>query len=431
MSGLNRFLTQEVEFPLIPVVAAIEDAGYRIDKQFFAGVARRVEAEHADVEGPIRVIAGADFNPNSPKQVAKLLFEKLKLPVGKRTATDQPATDEATLKALSGRHEVVPLLLRWRALDKVLTTYCTIPDSAGEDGRLHVEFKQLGAETGRLTSSSVIQTLPKDDEFGLRKGFVAADGFTIAAADFNQQELRVLAAVSGDKNLKEAIAAGLDLHGVAAVKVFGLDCTANEVKSRHKDARDRVKAIQFGIIYGKSALSLAGDLGISREEADALLADYFREFPAVKGFIDDAHNRLCADGFIDDLFGRRRYLPDARLPRPRKKWERMSDAEKAVVGKINAAKRAAQNFVIQGASATITKLAMIRCHRHIQAEHPRIQMILTLHDELQFEVPEPNVEHFRGELPELMCELGLDRFGFDVPMAVETKAGPTWGDLKP
>jgi DNA polymerase-1 len=143
------------------------------------------------------------------------------------------------------------------------------------------------------------------------------------------------------------------------------------------------------------------------------------------------HARVCRDGYIEDLFGRVRYLRDAQLPRPRKKYESMTHEEKARVGKINAAKRAAQNFVIQGASATITKMAMLRCHRHIKAEHKDIRMILTIHDELQFEVPDAEVDHFAAELPALMCDLELERFNFHVPMAVEVKVGPTWGDLKP
>jgi DNA polymerase-1 len=426
----------EVEMPLVPVVADMEEAGYAVDKDFFLGLRQRLQDQLGQVEAQIQAIAApalgrTDFNPGSTDQVAALLFEKLNLPVVKQTPTGKPSTDEQVLQRLQGQHAVIPLLLRRRQLAKLTGTYCTIPDAAGEDGRLRVEFKQLGAETGRFTSDSVIQTLPKSDEWELRKGFVAPPGAKIVAADFVQQELYLLAGVSRDQKMLKAIRERVDLHGLAAVRVFGLDCSPAEVKARYPSERDRVKSIQFGLVYGQSPQGLADAIGTDLATANRLLEEYFKQFPTVKRFIEDVHARVVRDGYVDDLFGRRRYLLNARLSRPRKRYERMTREEKALVGKINAAKRAAQNFVIQGAGATITKLAMLRCHRHIRAEHQGIRMILTLHDELQFEVPEGEVSHFAAELPALMCDLGLDRFGFDVPMAVEVKAGPTWGDLKP
>jgi DNA polymerase I len=324
----------------------------------------------------------------------------------------------------------VALIQRHRTLTKLIGTYCTIPEDVAEDGRYHAEFNQLGAQTGRLTSNSVIQTLPKADEFGIRRGFIASPGTVIVGADFVQQELYVLAAVSRDDNLLAAIRAGIDLHGLAAVKVFGLDCPPQEVRRQHPQLRDRVKAIQFGIIYGRSPQSLAAALGIPLEEGEELLRGYFREFPGVKRLVDEVHERVGRDGYIDDLFGRRRYLPDALLQPPRGRPGHPSPRDRHAAKKA-AALRAAQNFVIQGASATITKLAMVRCHRHVAAEHPGIRMILTLHDELHFEVPEAEVDHLAAELPGLMCELGLERFEFGVALAVDVKAGPSWGDLKP
>jgi DNA polymerase I len=431
MPQLNRFLMEEVELPLIPVVADLEDIGYLIDKNHFTMLRQRLEADRARVMTAIQAHTGADFNPASPKQVAELLFDKLQLPALKMTDSGNKSTDEATLNSLADQHEIVPLLLQHRSLTKIIGTYCSIPDSVKEDGRYYASFDQLGAETGRFSSKGIIQTLPKDDDLGIRKGFIAGPGKRIVAADYVQQELYVLASVSGDRNMLLAIKDDIDLHGLAAVKVYGLMCEPNEVKNKHKDERDRVKAIQFGIIYGKGPQALAQELGISIEEALTLLKDYFKQFPSVKRFIDNVHARVTRDGFIDDLFGRRRYLPNAQLPPPRKKYASMSEEEKSINGKINAAKRAAQNFVIQGASATITKLAMIRCHHHITTEHPDIRMLLTLHDELQHEVPEAKVDRFAAELPRLMTDLGLERFDFHVPMKIEIKTGPTWGDLRP
>jgi DNA polymerase-1 len=428
--GLNKFLMNEVEMPLIPVVADMEDAGYRIDRAYFDELRTRLEPEIEQVLERLRQFAGKDFNPASPDQMRKLLYEKLKVKVTKRTASGEASTDKTVLRRAAAEHEVARDITRYRKLNKILTTYASIPQQIGEDGRLHVSFNQLDAKTGRFSSDSIIQTIPKDDEFQIRKGFVAGADHRIVGADYNQQELRVLAQRSGDKTMKAAIKAGVDLHGLAAVKVFGLDCEPNQVETMYKTERHRVKSIQFGLIYGRSAYSLAEELGITGEEAGHLIEDYFKQFPDVKRFIDGVHKRLLRDGYVDDVFGRRRHFPVVMIRPPRKDWRFMTDEDRVLVRKISAAKREAQNFVIQGASATITKLAMIRCHRHITSEHPDIRMLLTLHDELQFEVPCGLVDHFAGELPGLMCDLGLERFGFDVLMKVEVKTGPSWGELK-
>jgi DNA polymerase-1 len=418
----------EVEMPLIAVVADMEDTGYRIDSAHFENLRARLEPEVEQVLRRIREQAGTKFNPASADQLRELLYKKLKIKVTKRTATGGPSTDKTVLKRAVAQHEIVRDIARYRALQKIVSTYTTIPQQADEDGRLRVCFNQLAAETGRFSSPSIIQTLPKSDEFEIRKGFIAAEGCSIVGADFNQQELRVLAQCSADEAMTAAISAGVDLHGLAAVKVFKLDCGPNEVK---QDLRAKVKATQFGLLYGRSAFSLAEELGLTREDAELLIEDYFRQFPAVKRFIDGVHKRLLRDGYVDDPFGRRRHFPVvARRPPRRKRWRSMNEEERVLLRKISAAKREAQNFVIQGASATITKLAMIGCHRHIAAEHPDIRMILTLHDELQFEVPCGLVDHFAQELPGLMCDLGLERFGFVVPMKVEVKAGRSWGELK-
>jgi DNA polymerase I len=429
--GLSKFLMDEVEMPLIPVVADMEDAGYRIDRAHFKNLRARLEPEVEQVLRRIREHAGAEFNPASPDQLRGLLYKKLKIKVTKRTPSGEPSTDKTVLMRAAAQHEIVRDIARYRTLQKIISTYTTIPQKADEDGRLRVSFNQLAAETGRFSSPSIIQTLPKSDEFEIRKGFIAGERCSIVGADFDQQELRVLAQCSADEAMTAAISAGMDLHGLAAVKVFKLECGPNEVKEKHRGERDKVKAIQFGLIYGRSAFSLAEELGVTKEDAERLIEDYFRQFPAVKRFIDRVHKRLLRDGYVDDLFGRRRHFPVVRRRPPRRKrWRLMNEVERALLRKINAAKREAQNFVIQGASATVTKLAMIRCHRHLAAEHPDIRMLLTLHDELQFEVPCELVDHFAQELPGLMCDLDLERFGFVVPMKVEVKVGPSWGELK-
>lgn len=431
MSTLSDFLMNEVEMKLIPVVADLEDNGYLIDVAHFDRLRERLEPEQRKVLQRIRKVAGKSFNPRSSKQLQDLLYERLKFKSKRKTKTGSRSTDGFVLKHASKKHKVATDIIRYRELEKILGTYVPIANKIDDDGRLRVSFNQLATETGRFSSESIIQTLPKDDEFKIRNGFVAGAGNVIVGADFDQQELRVLGRCSRDKNMLTAIANGVDLHGLAAVKVFKLACEPNEVKVKFPQERNRVKAIQFGLIYGRSAHSLAEELQIERAEAEQLIADYFEQFSKVKKFIEKAHQRLMRDGFIDDIFGRRRYFPavDQKLPR-RKEWRDMSESERAAVRAVSKAKREAQNFLIQGASATITKLAMIRCHEHITAEHPGIKMLLTLHDELQFEVSESLAAHFANELPGLMCDLGLERFGFKVPMRVEVKVGPSWGQLK-
>jgi DNA polymerase-1 len=428
MPDLSRFLMEEVELLLIEVVADLENVGYLVDAEFFRNLRATLEPRIAQIDQQLRDVAGFDFNPNSPDQKATLLFDRLGLTPTKVTDGGKRSTDKAVLKKLD--HPVASLLLERNRPAKIVAAYCSIPEKVDDDGRLRVEFNQLGAVTGRFTSGSVIQTIPKEnDAFCLRKGFIASSDKWIVAADFDQQELRILAGVSGDRNMLQAIADGRDLHGLAAVRVFSLDCEPNEVADKFPAKRKRVKSVQFGIIYGRSARSLADELEISADDAEKLQRDYFTQFPGVKAFVAEAHARVVRDGCVSYFFGRQRYLPDATLRRPRNRYDHMSETEKETVRKINRARRQAQNFLIQGAAATITKLAMLRCHKHIKAEHPNIRMILQVHDELHFEVPDEQVVHFIHELPGLTCDLGLERFGFNVPMAVQAQVGPSWGEL--
>ncbi len=432
MSGLTKFLMHEVEMPLVEICATMEGTGYQINAPFFEKLRAQLEPQAEKARKKIRKVAGNDdFNPNSPDQLADLLYKKLKLKIIAWTKKSKPATDSKTLERLASKHSIISNILAFRKLGKIISTYCTIPDQVDDDGRLRVEFNQLAAETGRFSSPSIIQTIPKkNDEYGIRKGFVACEGFQIVGGDFKQQELNVLAQVSGDRNLLKAIKTGLDLHGLAAVKVFRLDCDPNEVEVKYPEKREQIKAIQFGLIYGKTSYGLAATLGIAKDEAQKLIDDYFAQFPAVQKFVNRIHRDLLHQGYVDDVFGRRRYFPIVKRKVPRKKYERMTKRERDLLAKINAAKRAAQNFVIQGASATITKLAMIRCHRRIAEKYGNdVKMILTLHDELQFEVRNKAVGKFAAELPSLMCDLGLERFGFKLPLAVEVKAGPSWGEM--
>ena len=442
MSEISRFLMEQVELPMVAVTADIEGIGYPIDVNFFEQLRQKLIPERTSVEQKIRMAlrkvldatAAKKFNPASTDQVAELLFETLKLPVLTKTDKGHPATSEPALKKIEKKHNIVPQLLRHRQLTKLIGTYCNgILRDVDPDGRLRVMFNQLGADTGRFSSSSIIQTMPKPekDEFKMRCGFKAPTGYQIVGADFEQQELRILAQVSGDRDMRQAIADGVDLHGLAAVKVFNLDCKSNEVETKYPAFRNQIKAIQFGIIYGRGPASLAAELNLTIEDAKKLMDEYFAKFPGVKRFADQIHKTLEQQGFVDDIFGRRRYFPDVVPGTKNGKQARSNPKNKLYFQKLNAAKREAQNFVIQGAAATITKLAMLRCHAHISKEHPNIQMILTLHDEIHFLAPDGEVAHLVAELPALMCDLGLVKFGFTVPMKVKVKTGPSWGELTP
>lgn len=429
-ASLSLFLMKEVELPLVPVVARMEDSGYRISLDHFEQLRQQILPVQEQKLKEIREVVGEHFNPNSAKQLRELLYDRLNIKVIQITKKGQPATGKKVLGRVSKEHPVAGKILEYKKLKKILSTYCKDFDDIGEDGRLHTAFNQLDTTTGRFSSPSIIQTIPKSIEFKIRHGFVASDSCSIVAVDFKQQEMRLLAQVSEDESLRSAIDDGIDLHGLAARKVFSLQCEANEVEAKHPEERGKVKAIQFGLIYGRTAYTIAETLGISTEDAEQLIESYFKQYPKVQKHIDGVHTKLMKHGFVEDVFGRRRYFPDIQKEQPRRNQRRMSTQQWTLRKKTDEAKREAQNFVIQGAAATITKLAMLRCDEYIRTKHPGIKMVLQLHDELQFEVPNPLVGQFTQDLPDLMCNLGLDRFGFVVPMEVEIKVGPSWGEAK-
>ena len=412
-----NFLMKNVEMPLIPVVAELEANGYQIDCGYFTALKAYLEPEQALVLADIQATAGAEFNPASPKQLSKLLYEDLGLPVLKKTEKGSPSSDEESLYSLRDAHPVVGKILEYRKTGKIISTYCSFPNEVDTDSRLRPAYNQMGAITGRFTATKKIQTLPKNDRYGIRNGFIAPLGFKIVGADFEQQELYILAAVSGDQAMLDAIANGIDLHGLAAKKVFGLACNPDEVKILHSEKRGQVKSVQFGILYGMEAQSLANKLSLSLQAAEELIDGYFKVFPDVKLFIEKTRDLAVKNGCLVDVFGRLKLVPDAQI------------TSKSKLGLQSKALRETQNFPIQAAAATITKLAMIRCHNHIREFHPQIKMILSLHDELQFQVPDHEVEHFASELPGLMTTLGVESFGFKIPFKVSVTSGQSWGSL--
>ncbi len=413
----NQFLMKDVEMPLVTVVAQLEDNGYQIDRHYMQELRERCQSEQATLLKKIRATAGPDFNPDAADQVADFVYIKLGNPIQERTKNGLPSVKARSLRSFVMNHPIVGDIIDYLALSRAETIVASILAKVDKDNRYRVTYNQLGTKSGRFTSESNIQTLPKDDRYSIRRGFIAKPGYKLVAADFDQQEPRVLATLCGDANLQAAFKDGVDLHGVVAKALSDLSCDPGKVKEKYPTERQKAKAFQYALIYGATAYGIAQTLEIDQEKAANQMAIYFQRFPGIKTFIDGAHGRLLKDGYLDDIFGRRTWFPEVLTTNDHSIRE--------------SAKRSGQNHLVQAPSATITKLAMIRCFNHITKEHPEIKMVLTLHDEVHFEVPDALVVHFVQELPDLMCNLGLEKFGFQVPMKVEVKVGPSWADLKP
>jgi DNA polymerase-1 len=270
-----------------------------------------------------------------------------------------------------------------------------------------------------------------NDLWGIRRVFAARPGHQIVVGDFTQLEMRVLAAASGDEILLNAIDDDVDLHGLAAGRLLAGNGKPLDDQPLDKVQRNRAKAIAFSLFQGAGTHSLKSKLGVSLREAKALAAGYFLEFPGVKRFIADVHKRVSNGEVVSDLFGRKVCNISEELPVPGKQDGKKRTAERERRRTINWERRVTRNFVIEAPAVTIRELALIRCHQHLGADHPDIQMILSRADELHFEVPDGEVDNFASELPDLMTDLGLEGFGVRVPLKVEVKVGPNWGDLSP
>ncbi|MCZ6464332.1 MAG: DNA polymerase I [Proteobacteria bacterium] len=399
-------LFAEVEMPLTRVLSQVERNGVRIDEALLAALSEEYEKEQSRIEAEIYTLAGGPFKVNSPKQLQQILFEKLKLPVIKKTKTGY-STDEGVLEQLAAHHELPTRILAWRRLAKLVSTYIdALPPLVSErSGRIHPEFNQTGAATGRLSASNPnVQNIPIRTEEGvrIREAFIPAEGCALLSADYSQIELRILAHYSGDESLIQAFRNGEDIHRRTAAEVEGLDSDAVGA-----DARTRAKAVNFGIIYGLSAFGLANQLGIATGEAQETIDAYFARYPGVRRFLDETVSRARERGFVSTLLGRRRYLPD------------LGSRNRVL---RQAAERMAVNTVIQGSEADLTKKAMIVVQAALREEGLGAKMILQVHDELVFEVPRAEVEA-TGALARERME-GV--FPLDVPLVVDIGVGANW-----
>ena len=407
-SGQERVFT-EIESPLMPVLAAMENEGIRLDPAALAEVGKKLRADQARLEQSIYAHAGINFNIGSPKQLGEILFGKLALdPKAKKTKTGQYSTDEATLTALAPLHPIVAEVMEHRVASKLLGTYIdALPNSVAVDGRIHTTFYQLATTTGRLNSQDPnLQNIPIRTAQGreIRRAFVPREGdFTLLAADYSQIELRILAALTQDKGLLEGLTSGEDIHRATAAKVFGLP-----VAEVTKDQRNQAKMVNYGISYGISAFGLASRLGIPRADAKALIEGYFAQYQGIKKYMTDTVERARELGYVETITGRRRYLPDVR-------------SANATVRA--AAERNAINMPIQGSSADLIKIAMVQIAKVAREENWRSKLLLQVHDELVFDLHLPEKERIvavvqdrmKNALPELK-----------VPIVVEVGLGANW-----
>ena len=412
-----RSVYDELEAPLVPVLADIEQAGVRVDTDTLAGLSSRMEAELSALCGKIFELAGEQFNINSPKQLADVLFVKLNLTAGKKTGkTRVVSTAQDVLEELAQTHELPGLVLKWRSIQKLKGTYVdALPSLVSPvTGRVHTTFNQAVAATGRLSSSDPnLQNIPIRTPLGreIRAAFAAAPGHVLISADYSQIELRVLAHLSKDTALSDAFTAGLDIHDRTAERVFG----TNSGLDAH-ELRRRAKIINYALLYGKTAFTLAKDIGVTQQAAQEFIDAYFAGFPGVRAYIDHTLEVARQTGVVKTITGRRRLMPEITSKN----------------GMIRmAAEREAVNMPIQGTAADVLKRAMIDVHaalkRHNAGRPSPARMILTVHDELLFESPESDAEAVSALVREHMEHA----FPLAVPLTVDVGVGRNWKEAKP
>jgi DNA polymerase-1 len=405
-------LYEEIELPLVPVLADMESAGIRVDRGMLQQMSSAMETQLAALTGRIYQAAGVEFNINSTRQLGEVLFERLNLPILKKTRkTGGYSTDQAVLEELAHTYELPRLILEYRQVAKLKSTYVDALPALihPKTGRIHTSYNQTGAATGRLSSSEPnLQNIPIRSELGrlIRGAFVPEKGNLLISADYSQVELRVLAHLSEDKVLISAFRAGEDIHDRTAREVFSEAELANRAECRR-----RAKVINFGIIYGLSAFGLSQSLGISREDAQAFIDAYFQRYSGVRAWLDNTLEEVRRLGCARTLFGRMRPIPDIKS-----KDHNMR----------HFAERTAVNSPIQGTAADIIKIAMIRIHHALRERHLSAKILLQVHDELVLEAPKAEVERTSVLVQQEMEQAAK----LLVPLKVDLNIADNWMDMK-
>ena len=406
--GQEKLLT-DIEIPLARVLARMENIGVCVDREGIERYGEMLTAQIKELENAIYESADCKFNINSPKQLGKVLFEDLKLPCKKKTKSGY-STNAEVLESLRYQHPVVDMVLRYRTLSKLNSTYCEgLLKVIADDGRIHSSFNQTETRTGRISSTEPnLQNIPVRTELGreMRKFFCARDGWVLVDADYSQIELRVLAHISGDENMIKAFKDNEDIHAITASQVFNmpLDMVTPIMRSR-------AKAVNFGIVYGIGAFSLAKDIGVSNKEAKHYIDSYLEHYSGVDSYMKNVVEKANADGYVETMFGRRRNLPELT-------------SGKHMLRAFG--ERVARNMPIQGTAADIIKIAMIRVDERIKAENLRARLVLQVHDELIVEAPQD--ESMRVAL--IVQEEMENAVKLSVPLTADAAIGRTWYDAK-
>jgi len=404
-----KALYKDIEVPLVSVLSRIERNGVLIDSAMLAQQSLELANHIIALEQHAHDLAGKVFNLGSPKQIQEILYDQQKLPILKKTPKGQPSTAESVLQELAIDYPLPKLILEYRSMSKLKSTYTDkLPQQISDKtGRVHTSYHQAVAATGRLSSSDPnLQNIPIRSAEGrkIRQAFIAPEGYKLIAADYSQIELRIMAHLSADEGLLTAFSNGIDIHSATAAEVFGV--TVEQVTT---DLRRSAKAINFGLIYGMSAFGLAQQLGLSRGQAQEYIDLYFTRYPGVKNYMDNIREQAKEQGYVETLFGRRLYLPEIHSRNAaRRKY----------------AERTAINAPMQGTAADIIKIAMLNTHQWLKGDLSENKMIMQVHDELVFEVAEQQVEAFSNTIREIMCSAAQ----LNVPLIVDIGIGDNWDE---
>ena len=406
---IQEKLLKEIEYPLVHVLSRVEQNGAKIDKNKLGDHSKELGEKILDLSAQAFKIAGEEFNLDSPKQLLEILYEKQGLPVLRKTPKGQPSTNEETLQRLSEEYELPKIILQYRTLAKLKSTYTDslINIENPDTQRIHTSYQQAITSTGRLSSTEPnLQNIPIKTAEGrrIREAFIPEKGNTLISADYSQIELRIMAHLSEDKNLTNAFNNNIDVHSSTAAEVFGVS-----IEEVTKDQRRSAKAINFGLMYGMSAFGLTRHLGITRAEAQAYLDAYFARYTGVRDYMDNIKAKAKEDMFVETIMGRRLYLNEINAANGLRR---------------QAAERAAINAPLQGSAADIIKKAMLDIDKLILNEMPEVKMIMQVHDELVFECPKENADLVMEKMKETMEQT----VELKIPLIAEAAVGSNWNE---